>query len=36
MHDRGFPGSSVEEIHLQIQESQETWVRSLSWQDLLE
>ena len=36
MHDRGFPGGSVEGIHLQIQESQETWLQSLSWEDLLE
>ena len=32
----GFPGGSVIRICLPVQETQETWVQSLGWEDLLE
>ena len=33
---KGFPDGSVVRIHLQIQAMQETWARSLGWEDPLE
>ena len=32
----GFPGGSGVKIHLPMQETQETWVQALGWEDLLE
>ena len=32
----GLPGDSAGKNTLAMQESQETWVRSLGWEDLLE
>ena len=32
----GFPGGSVVKNHLPMQETQETWVRSLGQEDALE
>ena len=36
MEVKGFPGGSVVNNPPTIQETQETWVRSLSWEDPLE
>ena len=36
MEVKGFPGGSVVNNPPAIQETQETWVRSLSWEDPLE